>query len=232
MKLAIMQPYFFPYIGYWQLLAAVDRFVIYDDVSFIKQGWINRNQILVGCQPYVFSIPLRNASSFKLICDTRLALVKESRHKLFRTIEQAYGKAPYFDLTFSLLKNVCERESEFMGKLAFESILAVADYIGINTEIIPTSRNYNNDNLKGAERVLDICRRETAKEYYNLPGGEGLYDCTTFANADIGLHFVKPKQAEYRQFGCAFVPYLSIIDVMMFNDRDTIRGMLSQYELT
>jgi hypothetical protein len=231
MKLAVMQPYFFPYIGYFQLMAAVDRLVILDDVNFIKQGWINRNQILVGCRPFMFSIPLQHPSSFGLICDTRLALVDQSRQKLLKTIEQAYRKAPYFEPIYNLIKRVCERENEFIGKLALESIFAVANYIGIDTEIIPTSRNYRNDNLKGSARVLDICRHEGATEYYNLPGGVELYDRATFANAGTNLHFVQPKQVDYRQFDCSFVPWLSMIDVMMFNDRDTIRTMLNHYEL-
>ena len=232
MKLAVMQPYFFPYIGYFQLVAAVDRLVILDDVNFIKQGWINRNRILVKCCPFLFSIPLRHPSSFSPIYETRLASGTHAYLKLLMTIEQAYRKAPNFEPIYNLVRKVCEHKTEFIGQLALESILAVVEYLGVSTEIISTSRYYGNSDLKGAERVLDICLREGAAEYVNLPGGEALYDKGGFADASVNLRFLQPKPSVYPQFGCPFVPSLSIIDVLMFNHRDAVRAMLNQYELT
>lgn len=231
MKLAVMQPYFFPYIGYFQLVAAVDRLVVLDDVNFIKQGWINRNRILVACRPFLFSLPLQHPSSFRPIHETRLTSDAHSSRKLLMTIEQAYRKTPHFEPVYDLVRRVCEHKTEFIGQLALESVLAVAQYLGVSTEIISTSRHYGNCDLKGVERVLDICRREGATEYFNLPGGVALYDKEAFADVGIDLRFLQPKPSAYRQFDCPFVPWLSIIDVLMFNDRDTVRAMLNHYEV-
>lgn len=231
MKLAIMQPYFFPYIGYFQLMAAVDRWVVLDDANFIKKGWINRNRILVGCRTFTFSILLENASQFKKINETHLFSSATLYRKLFKTIEQNYHKAPYFEPVYNIVRHVCEMRVETIGQLAYESLLAVVRYVGLSTEIIPTSCRYGNSDLKGEERLIDICKREAATEYFNLPGGKALYDRETFAEAGIDLHFIQPVQPAYRQFGCAFVPWLSIIDVMMFNGPDKVRSMLNQYEV-
>lgn len=232
MKLAIMQPYFFPYIGYFQLMAAVDRWVTHDDVNFMRQSWINRNQILVSCKAFMFSLPLEHSSSFRAIHETCLASDGgRSRQKLFKTIEQSYRKAPHFHQVYDLIKGVFARSVENMGQLAYDSVCAVARYLDLSVEIVPTSRHYENGHLKGEERVLDICRREAATEYFNLPGGKALYNRKTFAEAGVTLNFIQPVQLPYRQYDCAFVPWLSIIDVMMFNGPDTVRSMLNQYEV-
>lgn len=231
MKLAVMQPYFFPYLGYFQLAAAVDRFVILDDVNFIKQGWVNRNRILLGCRPFVFSLPLHHASSFIPIHETRILLDGHSRRKLFATIEQCYGKAPHFEAAYHLVRTVIEHETEFVGELAFQSILAVAHYLNLSTGFVSTSRHYGNNDLNGSDRVIDICRREAATEYFNLPGGMALYDQTAFANAGIGLHFLAPQLPHYQQFKCPFVAGLSMIDVLMFNDQDAVRKMLNSFQV-
>lgn len=233
MKLAVMQPYFFPYIGYFQLLAAVDRLVILDDVNFIKQGWINRNRILVDCLPFLFSIPLQQLSQFRKIHETRISSGTYARRKLLKTIEQAYRKAPHFESVYDLVRTVFEHETEFVGLLALESIVAVIQYLGVSTEIVASSSLYGNSDMKGSERILDICHKETASEYFNLPGGKLLYEHKLFADAGVELRFLQPNLSFYRQFNCSqFVPWLSMIDVMMFNDRDTVRAMLNHYEVT
>lgn len=230
MKLAVMQPYFFPYIGYFQLINAVDKFVIYDDVSYIKKGWINRNYILMNCQPLRFTIPLSNASQNRDIIDTRLTLNSVWREKLLRKIRHAYSKAPHFDEIIILAEAVIQKEHESIRDLALASLDAVINYLGICTEIQPTSREYNNSKLKGEARVLDICRIEAASAYYNLSGGYELYNQSAFNTLGISLHFIKPLHINYRQFDCKYVPDLSILDVLMFNDRETVVSYLTDYE--
>ncbi len=176
---------------------------------------------------------MQHQSSFTQICETRLASGTHVRRKLLKTIERAYGKAPQFDHSFDLVRKIWEIKTEYIGELALESILAVVNYLGISTQVITTSRQYGNSDLKGVKRVLDICQRETASEYFNLPGGKLLYEHELFADAGVELRFLQPKLSSYRQFNCSqFVPWLSMIDVMMFNDRDTVREMLYHYEVT
>lgn len=231
MKLAIMQPYFFPYLGYFQLIHAVERFVIYDDVNFIKQGWINRNFVLMDCRPLRVTAPLCGASSFKSIADTTLSPGSAWRGKFLKTLIQAYGKAPHFEPAFTLAEDVIQRQCGSVAELALESILAVAKYLGLSAEIRPSARHYENRHLKGEARVLDICRQEGADIYYNPFGGQELYDRATFASAGVELRFIKPGEPRYRQFRCEFVPHLSILDVLMFNDRETVRKFLADFEV-
>lgn len=230
MKLAIMQPYFFPYLGYFQLLKAVDTFIVYDDVNFIKRGWINRNSILLNCRAHLFSIPLQKASQSELIFRTKLAL--DWRKNFLKTIHQAYIKAPQFRKIFPLIEEVVATEHANVAELAISSIKAVNQYVGLAPKIHVSSVNYDNRHLKGQNRILDICKREACKDYFNLPGGRALYSSQDFAEAGINLIFIQPRETSYKQLDCEFVSGLSIIDVLMFNDKKTIGNYLENYELS
>lgn len=234
MTLAIMQPYFLPYIGYFQLVKAADKFVAYDDVNFIKQGWINRNNILLNGEPFLFTIPLENASSFSTINSTRLnpKFYPVWREKFVRTVAQNYKKAPHFGEVIGLLDNILKTECETISELAFNSIRSVADYLGLSTTFEPTSARYQNAELKGQERILDICKKEQADHYINPIGGQELYSKAAFEAAGIKLNFIKQKPVVYEQFNKdKFVPWLSILDVLMFNGISGTRALLDEYEL-
>ena len=233
MKLAIMQPYLFPYIGYFQLLGAVDKFIYYDDVKFIKQGWINRNSILVAGAKHTFSVPIRNVSSFANIKDTN---VDDGQYsiwcvKFMKTLEQNYRKAPQFSPTLELVRNVLSPNPPTIAAIAISSIEAVANYLGMESKRFTSSTTYSNSELKAVDRVLDICAREQATEYYNAIGGTEIYDKDVFAQKDITLKFVKSREIRYSQGGGPFVPWLSMIDVLMYNDRDSVRALLGEYDL-
>jgi hypothetical protein len=233
MRLAIMQPYFFPYIGYFQLLSASDKFVFYDDVNFIKGGWINRNRLLVGGKDYLFTVPLDRMCPFEPINNTE---INEKQYfiwqtKLLKTIEQNYKKAPYFNEVFKIVNDVTEKKLIYISELASLSITTVAFYLGISSEIVKSSSIYSNSNLKGAERVLDICKRESASVYINAIAGEKLYLKDYFIQEGFQLKFLKPKSIMYKQFKNYFVPWLSIIDVMMFNSVSDIKKYLNEFEL-
>jgi len=233
MKIAVMQPYLFPYIGYFQLIHAVDKFVVYDDVNFIKQGWINRNQFLVNGKKSMFTVPLQGASSFKKIRDIAINKAQYGRwlDKFFKTIELSYGKAPFYKNIYPLLQRVLGEDYATISGFAFASIKSASDYIGINTEFVKSSTVYGNDHLKGEERVIDICKREGASEYINLSGGMSIYSKENFANQGIKLSFIKSKQVSYRQISGEFVPDLSVIDPLMFNDPQGMRNILEGYDL-
>lgn len=231
MTLAIMQPYFLPYIGYFQLMQAVDRFVVYDDVAFINRGWVNRNQILVAGKAHLFTIPLREASQNKKIREIQLDESTKWREKLLRTVEQSYKKAPQFEPAYALLSQVLGTPAESIADLARNGLEAVNAYLGIQTEVIPSSTVYENEHLKAQERILDICLKEGATRYINPTGGRDLYDKTIFSEAGIDLFFIQSKRENYFQKSPEFVPWLSILDVLMWNEVDQTRGLLGGYEL-
>jgi hypothetical protein len=226
-----MQPYLFPYIGYFQLLSSVDKFVVYDDVSFIKQGWINRNNILLNGQAFLFTVPLLNASSNTLIKDTAVSNKVPWGNKLLRTIEQAYRKAPQYVPVAELISKVVSGNSETIGELATASIKAVAAYLDIDTEILPGSSGFENKHLSGEARVIDICKQEKATRYHNPIGGKELYSKAAFEASGIELRFVKSSAISYSQYKEPFVPWLSIIDVLMFNDVAMVNKLIRNFEL-
>jgi hypothetical protein len=232
-KLAIMQPYLFPYIGYFQLIQAVDRFVVYDDVAFIKQGWINRNRMLINGAPCFFTVPVKAASSHRLIRDTFIDDDRQHQRwpeRLLKSFDTAYRRAPEFSNVFPLLESVLAGKPARIAELAVASLRAVARFLDIGTPFVESSSVYANAQLRGEDRVLAICADERATEYVNLPGGRSLYVSERFEAHGITLAFLEPRPIEYRQFDGAFVPWLSIVDVLMFNPVETVRGYLSAYD--
>ncbi|WP_324779471.1 WbqC family protein [Thiobacillus sedimenti] len=230
-RLAIMQPYFFPYIGYWQLIRAVDRFVIYDDVNYIKGGWVNRNRVLVNGEVVYLTVPLDHASPFRRICDTRLAPARPWREKLVRTIELAYRRAPCFDEVYPFVADLVRHETDSLSEYLVHQLRTIAAFLGIRTEFVPSSRAYGNAALAAQARVVDICRREGADTYVNASGGQALYDAGTFRGAGIDLRFIAMRPIPYAQRSAAFVPSLSIIDALMALGAAGIRPHLEAYDL-
>jgi len=228
MKLAIMQPYFLPYIGYFQLIKAVNLFIIYDDVQFIKRGWINRNYILSNENKLMFNLILNGASQNKLINEIS---VQTDQNKLLKTIYHSYKKAPYFEFIYPLIKNILDFEDKNLAKFIGNSIIHICNYLKIDTEIIYSSSMEKNNELKGQEKIIHICKLLNADTYINAIGGQDLYDKESFKKACIDLKFIKNNSTPYTQFKNEFIPWLSIIDVMMFNSVDEINKMLDNYEL-
>lgn len=233
MKLVIMQPYFFPYIGYFQLLAAADRFVVYDDVNYIQRGWINRNQLLINGQPWLFTVPLDKPSQNRLIKDLRIQPAAEWQPKFLRTIRQNYKHALYFEVTFHLLEQIFFPSSETIADLVRKSLQMLVQYLELPVQIVSSSTMYGNAALRGQARILDICKREEATCYINSIGGRSLYNNEIFKDAGIDLQFLQPELRPYRQLvkGHEFVAGLSIIDVLMNNSPEEIRNLLQCYTL-
>lgn len=233
MKTAIMQPYIFPYIGYFQLINAVDKFIFYDDVNFIKSGWINRNNILVNNQKYLFTIPIEKISSYKKINAVKInqTNLKKNNVKLLKTIKLSYNKAPFFNISYNIFSSVLESNYDNISDYAKNSIKLILEYLNINTKIVFSSEVYDNQELKAEERILDICRQEKTTDYINPIGGQELYDKSNFIQKNISVNFLKTKDIKYNQFNNEFIPFLSIIDVMMFNSPEEIKIMLEKYTL-
>jgi hypothetical protein len=229
MKVAIMQPYLFPYIGYWQLIQAVDEFVIFDDVHHIVRGWINRNNILVQGSRKLFTLETSGASQNKLINQIS---VGENKDKLIKTIRQNYKKAPYFNSVIGLISDLLLNDEKNLARFLVTTIREICAYLMIDTKLTVSSEVFNNADLKSADRLIDICRQLGAGVYVNAVGGKDLYSKDVFAGKGLQLLFIESEPIEYAQFGDApFVPNLSIIDVMMFNSPDVIHEFLEKYRL-
>jgi hypothetical protein len=230
MKLAIMQPYIFPYIGYFQLINAVDKFVVLDDVNFIMRGWITRNRILVKGKEHLFSLPLKKATQNKLILECELAEAKWGE-KFLKTIEYSYNKAPFFKDSFDVIDSIVALKEANLSKWLTFQLNTICKYLEISTEIINSSVGYSTGHLRAEEKIIDICLKEKANNYYNPIGGKEFYNVENFKKNNLGLHFLNSLSVSYPQFNNEFVPFLSIIDVMMFNDKNIIHDLLNKYEI-
>lgn len=231
MKLAIMQPYFFPYIGYWQLMYAADRFVIYDDVNFIKQGWINRNRILINGAPRYITVPLDGASPNKRICDIAVQGGQRWRNKMVKSIESAYGRSAYYSAVYPEIERQIRHKAINLAGFLAAHLTSMVEFLGIETEIVLSSRTYRNSDLTGQERVIDICRREGASAYINLPGGRELYDAEGFGATNVDLVFLSSRISPYKQRTADFVPNLSVIDTLMEIGTEGVAERLRQFDL-
>ncbi|HEY8036068.1 MAG TPA: WbqC family protein [Methylobacter sp.] len=229
--IAIMQPYFLPYIGYFQLLAAADKFIVLDDVNYINRGWVNRNRLSLNGAVHTFTVPLFGASQNRLICDITLVNERAWRDKLMRTIQQAYKKAVCYPEVSSLIESLINFPSLQLDEFLLNSLRGIVRYLSLDVEIENTSRVYENTHLKGQERILDICRQEQANVYINLIGGRDLYDRASFLEHDIQLYFLRPRPVSYLQGQAEHIPWLSILDVLMFNEPPAVRQLLTEMDL-
>lgn len=231
MKLGIMQPYFMPYIGYWQLMNAVDLYVVYDDVNYIKGGWINRNRILVNNTPTYINLPLIEASPNKKINEIEVDINSIIINKNIKKIELSYRKAPYYNEVYPLIEKILLCNEKSLPKFILNSFKLVAEYLDINTEFVLSSDISKNNELRAQNKVIDICKNLKADEYYNAIGGTELYDKNIFEQNGIKLSFLDTNKIEYKQFNNEFVSNLSIIDVLMFNSKQEVKNMLKMYNL-
>ncbi|MCD6064243.1 MAG: WbqC-like family protein [Flavipsychrobacter sp.] len=233
MTIAIMQPYIFPYIGYFQLIYASDVFVFYDDVNYINRGWINRNRILNNGTDQLFTIPCKDLSQNKLINDIDVTDEAKPLQKVIATIQNAYRKAPYYKDVFPLVEStIAGSQGMALSKVAIESVVKVCNYLGLQREFKVSSEAYDNRELKKADRLIDICHKENITKYVNAQGGRELYTKDYFSDNGVELSFLIAKNYSYLQFKEPFIPFLSIIDILMFNSKeDIMEHILPSYHL-
>jgi len=232
-KVAIMQPYFLPYLGYFQVMNAVDQYVVYDDVNFIKGGRINRNEILANGQAQQINILLFKASPNKHINEITLLPDAIAREKLIKTITLNYNKAPYYETVFPLVKEILLYDESNLALFLYHSFQVICKYLGIKTELILSSDLKKDCSLKAEEKVYHICHLLQATDYYNSIGGKELYSHEEFEKQNLHLHFLTMNpDVKYKQFKNEFVPNLSILDVMMFNSVEEIQQLLQHYSLS
>ena len=221
-----MQPYFLPYLGYFQLIAAVDKFILLDDAAYMKQGWINRNRMLLNGAPHFFTLPVLGASPHRRICDLSLAAQPPWRNKLLTSIHHAYCRAPNYRTVLPLVETIVHFESVQLDAYLLNSLQQMMRYLEIGTELVPSSRTYANYELRGERRVLDICNKESASRYINAAGGVHLYQRDHFRQDGIALQFLNTRETTYRQGTHQHVPMLSMLDVIMYNCINTTKSLL------
>ncbi len=228
---AIMQPYLFPYIGYFQLMALVDVFVVFDDVQYIRRGWINRNRILVNGKAQWFTIPVKKMPRDALINQGQFLIDDRVRNKILRTLETHYKKAPFFKVTFHLVEETLNYQNTAIVPFLLHHFELIKNYLNIKTPLKLSSHLDYNRGANAQEKIIQISKILQAKMYVNPIGGKDLYSSQTFQAEGIQLLFLNPQVEPYFQGKEPFVPNLSIIDVMMWNDVKEIQRLLTQYEL-
>lgn len=228
MNLAVMQPYLFPYIGYFQLIYASDLFIIYDDVSYIKQGYINRNNILTPNGPVRFTVPVPGASSNKLISELSYS---EDVTKVLKTIQQSYSKSPYFNKVYPLLESILLYKNRDIAEICLKSYRDILEYLGLQRKFLKSSELDYDRSLSAKDRLISFSHKFGADCYINTPGGRELYNKPDFAKEAVDLKFIDSLPIQYDQGVEDFVPNLSIIDVLMNCSPERIISILKQYEL-
>ena len=226
MTLSANQPYFLPYLPYWQLIDCADVFLVSDDYAYMKQSWITRNRILIQGRPQYFRVEVSRASCHKLIGEMKL--VDFDAHEKLETLEMAYHKAPCFAEGYALCERILLNPERGLNAFLTASLREICEYLGITTRIDFTSSVPGNSALRREERIFDFCRHFGADHYVNAIGGRSIYDVGYFRSRDLDLCFIKSEIPPYRQFGDAFVPDLSVVDAIMFVPRAQLREMLDQ----
>ncbi len=226
-----MQPYFLPYIGYFQLISSVDVFVIYDNVKYTKKGWINRNRYLLNDKEAIFTIPLRKDSDYLDVAERRIS-PDFDRLKFVNRLKGAYTRAPHYAQTISIVEQILDCTEDNLFKFIHNSIIEICRHLNIDTRIAVSSTANIDHNLQGSDKVIALCEHFGATTYINSIGGIDLYSRQDFATHGIELNFIKPTYFSYHQFSNAFVPWLSIIDVLMFNPVNDVHNHIhSKYDL-
>lgn len=229
MKLGIMQPYFMPYIGYFRLMKAVDKYVVYDDVNYIKGGWANRNHILINGEKEMFTVTLQKASQNKLFNEI---VIGDDFKKLMKTLQMNYSRAINFDQTMVLMERIISFPNKQLAVFIANSFREILSYLSVETEILMSSEIPKDNSLRGKDKIIQICEILGADTYYNAVGGKNLYDQEEFREHGITLNFVDSLPQVYSQLHTReFVSGLSMIDVLMNNTKDKVNSLLESYQI-
>lgn len=227
-----MQPYFLPYLGYWQLMGCVDKFVIYDDIQFTKKGWIHRNRYMNNGSDQMFTLPLKKDSDFLDVAERRLSdSWEDEKGKLKRKIEGAYKKSSNFHEAMPIFEACIDSKEVNLFKFIFGSIRTVRQFLDINAELLVSSELGDFKQLKGQERVLEICKTLGATEYVNPIGGYELYNKKVFSERGVDLKFHRIGDVYYDQGKNNYIPNLSVLDMLMFVGVEGVKGQLKNFEL-
>jgi hypothetical protein len=248
-KLAVMQPYFFPYIGYFQLISAVDTFLLYDHVDYIKRGWINRNRLLeIHRGPVYFGFKVEHVHPGTLIREVRIKFGDKERKKLLKDIYHNYHRALYFQETFPLIEKALPESAETIAQINGHSIAILAEYLDIRTKILFELEAAERIELglqkspevvpspigkpdRKTQRIINICNEFNCSNYVNPIGGQQIYSPEVFRRQGININFIQTLPYSYTQPVDQFHRDLSIIDVLMNCGKENTRTLLRQFRL-
>lgn len=232
MKVAVMQPYFLAYIGYYQLIQSVDKFIIFDNIKYTKKSWFNRNRILMNGKDKLFTIPLKSDSQCLPVNERYVAdSYSKERHKIIQWIKSSYKKAPFYQENIQFIEGLFHQKNINLFEFIYFSINQVCNLLQIETNIIKSSKVEIDHLLKGEDKIIAICNSLNADMYINAIGGKELYSKDRFKQNNIDLKFIRTRKIEYKQFSYEFIPWLSIIDVLMYNGVERTKNMLYEYDL-
>ncbi|CAN1567120.1 PIN_SSO1118-like domain containing protein [Spirosomataceae bacterium] len=231
-KVAVMQPYFLPYIGYFQLINAVDEFIVYDNIQFSKKGWFHRNRFLLNGTDEYFTLPLKKDSDY-LNVDQRFLSGQwpSEREKTLRKFKENYRKAPFFESVFPLIEEIFNFQGDNLFAFILNSLKRTCNRLDIRTSFVISSGLDIDHALKGQSKVIALCKSTRATHYVNPIGGLELYNRLEFENGGLDLSFIKSRPIEYPQFNNNFVPWLSVLDLLMFNSVDQIKLWLGEFDV-
>jgi len=234
MKLAIMQPYFFPYIGYWQLIHATDTFVLFDDAQYMRHGWVNRNRILKpgGGWQYIL-VPLAKHVAKESIKNVHAHPEEKWKERIIAQLAHYKRKARYFDEINQMVSEILFSGNEqSIAAINFATIVKLCAYLDVKKEIIQSSeQNFDYADVGDAgEWALRIGEQMGATEYINPAAGAVLFSQEKFSSSNIKLSFLTPHEIVYSQRG-VFEPSMSIIDVLMFNGMEGTKELLKNYSI-
>ncbi len=236
-KIAIMQPYFFPYLGYFSLIKNTDSFILFDTVQFIRHGWIERNRVLKQNEGWQYiAVPLQKHSRDTLIKDIKINNTEKWKDKIFAQLTHYKKKSPFYKETIDVLKQGLDIDTDSITQLNYSTLGAVCKYLGItfNCQIYSEMGLIIDTVTAPDEWALNICKSlGDIDEYWNPEGGVEFFETSKYTNAGINIKFIKhnlPYYSQRRGEG-VFEPGLSIVDVLMFNPPEKIREMLDYYEL-
>ena len=235
MIVSIMQPYFFPYLGYFNLLHSSDVFVLFDDVQFIRRGWINRNRIQLNGEAFTFTVPVAKSSRDTPINQIAVSPehFDEFAAKFFKQLKTGYGTAPFYDDVVALVRRTMSGPCDSIALLAERSIREVLAYVGIEKDIRRASAlapPASGQHLKGQDRLVHIATAMGANQYNNPPGGRDLYSPEAFADEGIALRFIQPDLRPYDR-PSPFIPGLSVLDVLMHVPPIDVAQMIALYSV-
>lgn len=231
MKITIMQPYFLPYIGYFQLMSAVNEFVILDDVNYIKRGWINRNRILVDGKEMYITKPIRGASQNKRINELQFVDDPGIGENMLRTISYAFRKSLFYLESEELFRNVILNTELRVPEYLEYSLIKLCEKLDIKVKISRASSYRNMLHASGQDGIIELCKILGCDSYYNAIGGQKLYDKKAFSSEGIELNFVKTDFEKMRMISSFQHLDYSILEIMAEHERSRVKDLLACFSI-
>ena len=235
MKISVMQPYFFPYLGYFSLIQDSDVFVVLDNVQYVRRGWMNRNRVIGKNQsPVYFHLSTIKAPQKTMTRQIKIDHNREWKKTLLDKLDYYEKSAPYFEETKAMVERLISFETDSLCDMNIHILEELCKFLGITTKFVLAS-DLEIDESKIIETDdwgLEITKTFGASDYINLWGGRHIYSVNKYNNSNITLKFIENELVYYNQHNEMFIKSLSIIDVLMYNDRAETMDLINKYSVS